>query len=183
LANTLSLRFSLNVNDQISYPFKPSYLIYILIFKFLDSKLEDNRFYTLRRLFELYLPPFSPLVPHVEYCLAAIFCFQISYAYISPMYLETHSLYFGRNVLQRVRLDCPAVFCIVIAPSTHSKAAFYDPKYIPSRVISQARNLRSERSKEPMALRQRRGRTVGTGTFLSQSSVAFATFVPLKRRS
>ena len=48
-SNTLSLRFSLNVNDQVSHPYKTTekyIVLYILIFKFLDSKLEDKRFCT-----------------------------------------------------------------------------------------------------------------------------------------
>ena len=49
------------------------------------------------------------------------------------------------------------------------------------RTISQARSLPSERITEPAALCKRRGRTEGTGTFLSESSVASAAFVLLKR--
>jgi len=48
-SNTLSLRSSLNVSDQVSHPYRTTgniIMIYILIFKFLDSKLEDKRFCT-----------------------------------------------------------------------------------------------------------------------------------------
>jgi hypothetical protein len=48
-SNTLSLRYSLNVSEQVSYPYKTTSKIiipYILIFKFLDSNLEDKRFCT-----------------------------------------------------------------------------------------------------------------------------------------
>ena len=48
-SNSLSLRSSLNISDQVSHPYKTTVKIidlYILIFKFLDSKLEDKRFCT-----------------------------------------------------------------------------------------------------------------------------------------
>jgi len=46
-SNTLSLRSSLNVSDQVSHPHKTTdkiTVLYILIFKYLDSELEDKRF-------------------------------------------------------------------------------------------------------------------------------------------
>jgi len=49
LLNTLSLHSSLNVSDQVSHPYKITgkiIVLYILIFKFLDSKLKDKRFCT-----------------------------------------------------------------------------------------------------------------------------------------
>jgi len=48
-SNTVSLRFSLNVSDQVSHPYKTTdkiIVLYILMFKFLGSKLEDKRFCT-----------------------------------------------------------------------------------------------------------------------------------------
>jgi hypothetical protein len=48
-SNTLSLRPSLNVRDQVSTPYKTTgkiRVLYILNFIFLDSKLGDKRFCT-----------------------------------------------------------------------------------------------------------------------------------------
>jgi hypothetical protein len=48
-SNTLILRSSLIVSDQVSYPYKTMgkiIVLYTIIFKFLESKLEDKRFCT-----------------------------------------------------------------------------------------------------------------------------------------
>jgi hypothetical protein len=48
VSNTFSLRSSLKVSDQVLHPYKTGRIIglYILIFKFFDSKLEDKIFCT-----------------------------------------------------------------------------------------------------------------------------------------
>jgi len=46
LSNTLSLRYSFSVSDQVSHPHKTSKIIVTYIFIFFDSKLEDKRFCT-----------------------------------------------------------------------------------------------------------------------------------------
>jgi len=48
-SNTLSFLSSHNVSDQVSHPYKTTckiIVLYIVIFKFLDSNLEDKRFCT-----------------------------------------------------------------------------------------------------------------------------------------
>jgi len=48
-SNTLSLRSSLNVSDLVSHPYKTTVkiiILYVLIFIFLDNKLEDKTFCT-----------------------------------------------------------------------------------------------------------------------------------------
>jgi hypothetical protein len=51
-SNTLRMRYSLSVSDQVSHPNQTTrnvIVLYILIFKFLESKMEDKIFYTERQ--------------------------------------------------------------------------------------------------------------------------------------
>ena len=50
ISNILSLRSSISVRDQVSHPYKIAGRIIILyfLFMFLESKLEDKRFFTER---------------------------------------------------------------------------------------------------------------------------------------
>ena len=59
-SNTLSLHFFLNVNDQVSHPYKTTdkiIVLYIILFIFLDMKLEDKIFCT--KWYQAF-PDFSP---------------------------------------------------------------------------------------------------------------------------
>ena len=51
-SNTLRMRYSLSVSDQVSHPYQTTrnvIVLYILVFKFLESKMEDKIFYTERQ--------------------------------------------------------------------------------------------------------------------------------------
>ena len=64
-SNTPRLRSSLNVNDQVSHPHTTTgkiIVLYILIFKFLESKLEDKIFWKADRYFSKTLRALSHLL-------------------------------------------------------------------------------------------------------------------------
>ena len=74
-SNTLNLRSSLNVCDQISHPYKTTdkiIVMYILIFVFLDSKLVNERFCT--ELWQAF-PGFNLLLIYswIEFWFASVF--------------------------------------------------------------------------------------------------------------
>jgi hypothetical protein len=59
-SNNLSLHSSVNVSDHVPHPHKTTskiIVLYSLIFIFLDSKLEDKRFCTKRRLYGVFAEP------------------------------------------------------------------------------------------------------------------------------
>ena len=114
--NTLSLRSSLNVSDQVSHPHKTTgktIFLYILIFISLDSKLADKIFCTewqqaftdsklllISSWIELWFPWTVPLpLPTSDY---------VRNSFLSPVFTSIHR---SKSVLQ----SDPALPCLEIA--------------------------------------------------------------------
>ena len=99
-SNTLNLRPSLNVSDQVSHPCNTTgrnIILYILVFKFIDSKLEDKRICTKLQQalsdFNLLLISFL-----IEFCFVVVFPnistlppFQRNYYQFSYFEFVSHS--------------------------------------------------------------------------------------------
>ena len=86
-SNTLSLRSSLNVNDQVSHPYKTTgniTVLYYWIFIFLDSNLEDKSFCT--EWWQAFFLCHNITIISILVCLIPLYCIflpEVSTAYSS----------------------------------------------------------------------------------------------------
>ena len=97
LSNTLSLRSYLNESDQVSDPYKTTgenWFLYILIFKFLDSNLEDKRFCT---EWEQAFPDFSLLLisSWIEFWFVKFVSKYLNFSTLSKELLSVFILWLG----------------------------------------------------------------------------------------